>query len=69
MKVLLATNNQGKAIRFKHLLEQADLDIELCTPKELHIDSIDVDETGATLAENAEHKARAYAGVADMPIR
>ncbi|MBI2050947.1 MAG: hypothetical protein HYT31_04035 [Parcubacteria group bacterium] len=68
MKVLLATNNQGKAARFKRLLEQADAGIELCTPKELHIDGIDVDETGATLAENAERKARAYAGMADMPI-
>ncbi len=68
MKVLLATNNEGKAARFKRLLEQAGLDIQLCTPKELRIDSIDVDETGATLAENAERKARAYIGMADIPV-
>ena len=68
MKILLATNNGGKIERFKNLLKQIDSTIELCTPKELDIDIIDVEENGATLAENAELKARAYFGRVDMPI-
>jgi inosine/xanthosine triphosphate pyrophosphatase family protein len=68
MKILLATNNGGKIERFKHLLKQVDSSIELLTPKELGIEIIDVEENGATLAENAELKARAYFGKVDIPI-
>lgn len=67
-KILIATNNEGKIQRFKNLLSQVDIDIELCTPKELGIDAVDVEENGKTLDENAEIKARAYWGKANMPI-
>lgn len=68
MKILLATNNDGKIERFKNLLKQVDSSVELYSPKELGIEVIDVEENGATLAENAELKARAYMGKVDMPI-
>lgn len=68
MNILLATNNKGKIKRFKKLLKQTALDIELYTPKELWIESIEIEENGATLAENAELKARAYIGKTNMPI-
>lgn len=66
MKVLVATNNQAKIERYRMLLRGKD--IELFTPEELGIPPVDVEETGATLAENALLKARAYAGKTDLPI-
>ncbi|OGZ56629.1 MAG: hypothetical protein A3J04_01775 [Candidatus Ryanbacteria bacterium RIFCSPLOWO2_02_FULL_47_14] len=68
MKILLATNNEGKIERFKCLLKQIDPSIELCTPKEFGIEVIDIEENGKTLAENAELKARAYEGKVNIPI-
>ncbi len=68
MKVFLATSNTGKIDRFKKLLEHAVAGIEVFTPQSLHIASIEVDETGSTLAENAKLKASAYFGKVDMPI-
>lgn len=66
MNVLVATNNKGKVERYRKLLEGTD--IELVTPAELGIEGVDVVEDGATLAENAEKKARAYFGMVDFPI-
>ena len=68
MKVFLATNNYGKIERFKKLLEQTQKDIEVYTPESLNINAIDVEETGATLTDNAKLKANAYFGKVDMPI-
>jgi inosine/xanthosine triphosphate pyrophosphatase family protein len=68
MKVFLATNNGGKIERFKNLLQHIDKDIEVYTPKDLHIEVVDVIENGKTLAENARLKANAYFGKVDMPI-
>jgi inosine/xanthosine triphosphate pyrophosphatase family protein len=67
-KILLASNNQGKVERFKHLTEKAGLEIEILTPSELGIEEIAVVENGATLADNAEIKARAYFNKTDVPI-
>lgn len=67
-KILLASNNHGKAERFKRLVKNAGLEIEILTPSELGIEEIDVVEDGATLADNAEIKARAYFGTVEMPI-
>ena len=67
-KIILASNNQGKVERFKHLTEKAGLEVEVFTPSELGIEEIDVVEDGATLADNAEIKARAYFGKKDIPI-
>ncbi len=66
MKVLLATNNEGKVERFKKLLKGSN--IELFTPNDLDIEAVEVQEIGKTLEENAELKARAYFGKIDMPI-
>lgn len=68
MKILLATNNEGKIERFKNLLKHIDSSIELHTPKELGVEVVDVEESGTTLAENAELKARAYFGKVNIPI-
>jgi XTP/dITP diphosphohydrolase len=57
-KLLIASNNQGKLLEIKALL--ADMDVELLTPVQLHI-NIEVDEVGKTYAENAALKGRAFA--------
>ena len=57
-KVLLATNNQGKARELKVLL--GELPLKLVLPGELGI-SAEVEETGATFEENAQIKATALA--------
>jgi len=68
MKIFLATNNGGKIERYKKLLKQVDKDIEVYAPFDLNIETIDVIESGKTLAENAKLKANAYLGRVDMPI-
>ena len=67
-KIFLATNNEGKIERYKKLLAYAGLEFEVNTPKEFGLDRIVAKETGTTLAENAEIKARAYLGKVDMPV-
>jgi XTP/dITP diphosphohydrolase len=57
-RLLLATNNAGKARELKLLLRE--LPLELVLPRELGITS-DVDETGGSLEENAKIKATALA--------
>lgn len=66
MRVLVATNNKGKVERYRKLL--AGTGMELVTPDDIGIDAREVVEDGATLAENAEKKARAYEGLVDFPI-
>ena len=53
-RLLLATNNAGKAAEFRQLL--AGCGWELVTPAELGL-AIEVEETGQTYAENATLKA------------
>ncbi len=67
-KIFLATRNEGKVQRFKKLLRHAGLKIALCTPKDLGLENIEVEENGKDLRENAEIKARAYFGKVRMPI-
>ncbi len=57
-RLLLATNNPGKAAEFRQLL--AGCGWELVTPVELGL-TIQVEETGQTYAENATLKAVEYA--------
>ena len=57
-RLLLATNNPGKAAEFRQLL--AGCGWELVTPAELGL-TIQVEETGQTYAENATLKAVEYA--------
>jgi len=66
MKVLVATNNAAKLERYRKLLRGTL--IELLSPLELGIESVEVEETGKTLAENALLKARAYLGKTELPI-
>lgn len=68
MKILLATNNQGKLERFKKLIKHIDSSIEALSPDELAIDVIDVEEDGKNLLDNALLKANAYLGKVDFPI-
>ena len=57
-QLLIATNNKGKIKELQDLLK--DTGIELVTPAHIGID-LDVDEDGATYAENATKKAVAFA--------
>ncbi len=66
MKVLVATNNAAKLERYRKLLRGTS--VELLSPHELGIESVDVEETGKTLAENALLKVRAYKGSTGLPI-
>ena len=63
MKLLLASNNQGKLIEIQALL--AGLDIQLLTPGELGLD-LHVEENGTTYAENAALKAQAFSQASDL---
>lgn len=67
-KIFLATQSAGKIERYKNLLAATGIDVEVYTPLDFKLENIDVEENGATLAENAEIKARAYFGKVDMPI-
>ncbi len=58
MRLLIATENQGKVKEFQALLE--GLDLELVTPKSLGLE-LEVVEDGASYEENAAKKALAYA--------
>lgn len=67
-KVFLATFNGGKIERFKNLIAQTGLNIEVFTPEDLNIPNMNIEENGDSLAANAEIKARAFLGKVDMPI-
>src|SRR3990167_7409636 len=67
-KLFLATNNEGKVLRFKMLIKAIGLDFEIQSPSDFGLENIDVEEKGVTLEENAKIKARAYFGKVDMPI-
>lgn len=67
-KVFLATFNGGKIERFKNLIKQTGLGVEVFSPDDLGIADLHTEENGKTLAENSEIKARAFLGKVDMPI-
>ncbi len=60
-RLLLATGNPGKVREFRRLL--ATVPFEVVTPADLGL-SIEVEETGASYAENATLKACAFAAAA-----
>lgn len=64
MKLLVATNNQGKLKEFNEIL--GELGIECVSLKEMGI-SADVEETGTTFLENALLKAKAIYHIAKIP--
>lgn len=57
MRLLIASSNRGKLREIQAVL--AGLPVELVLPADLGL-ALQVDETGATYAENAALKARAY---------
>ncbi|MHB0876791.1 MAG: XTP/dITP diphosphatase [Anaerolineae bacterium] len=65
MRVLLASENQGKLEEFRQIL--GELGIEVVSPSEVGL-RLDVVEDGATFAENAITKARAYAAASGLPV-
>jgi XTP/dITP diphosphohydrolase len=64
VKLLLATNNQGKVREFTALL--AGIPFSITTPQEEGL-SLSVEETGDTLEENASLKARAFSDASGLP--
>lgn len=56
MKILFASNNQGKVKEVREILE--DLKLEIITPSEVFSDNIEIDETGETFEANAALKAK-----------
>ncbi len=62
-KLLVATHNQGKVREYRALL--ADLPLEV-TYLDAEGITVDVEETGATFAENAILKARFYADLSGL---
>ena len=64
MKILIATHNRGKFGEIMAVLR--NLPIEFLSLRDLNITE-DVEETGKTHAENAELKARFFAGKSGLP--
>ncbi len=63
-RLVIATNNPAKVVEFRDLLEGCDW--EVVVPADIGV-SIDVDETGATYAENARIKAEAFCRASGLP--
>ncbi len=61
--LLIATNNPGKLLEMRSLLE--DLPVQLLMPRDLNI-HLDVEENGSTYAENAALKAAAFGKAAGI---
>ena len=64
MKILAATNNKDKLVEIRRILEP--LGVSVVSPEEMGI-NIQVAETGATFAENALLKARAFFEASGLP--
>ena len=64
MKYVLATHNPGKLKEMGAIL--ARFGVEVVSPKDLGL-TVDVEETGATFAENAMLKAKAICAAAQLP--
>jgi XTP/dITP diphosphohydrolase len=63
-RLLIGSGNPGKQREYRELL--AGLDLQLVVPADLDPVPPEPDEGGATFAENASHKARAYAAASGM---
>ncbi|MFM8569302.1 MAG: RdgB/HAM1 family non-canonical purine NTP pyrophosphatase [Candidatus Kapaibacterium sp.] len=67
MTILIATNNRHKVDEMLHILRRLDADLDKHTPADLPHGSVEVDETGCTLEENAYLKARAFFDHSGIP--
>ncbi|MEX2047628.1 MAG: RdgB/HAM1 family non-canonical purine NTP pyrophosphatase [Chloroflexota bacterium] len=63
-RLLVGSGNPGKQREYRELL--AGLDLDLLVPADLDPVPPEPDETGKTFAENASHKARAYAAASGL---
>lgn len=63
-RLLIGSANPGKQREWRELL--AGLDLELVVPQDLDPVPPEPEESGATFAENAAHKARSYATTAGL---
>ena len=63
-RLLIGSGNPGKQREYRELL--AGLDLKLVVPTDLVPVPPDPEENGATFAENASHKARAYAAASGL---
>ncbi|HFD39657.1 MAG TPA: non-canonical purine NTP pyrophosphatase, partial [Anaerolineae bacterium] len=63
-KLLIATNNPGKAREYQALL--VDLPVEITFPAQEGL-ALEVEETGETFAANARLKAAAFAQASGLP--
>ena len=63
-RLLIGSGNPGKRREYEELL--AGLDYELVAPDDLDVVPPEPDESGATFAENAAHKARTYAAATGL---
>lgn len=63
-RLLLGSANPGKQREWRELL--AGLDLDLVVPEDLEPVPPEPEETGTTFAENAAHKARAYAAATGL---
>jgi len=64
MRILAATNNADKLVEIRRILEP--LGISVVSPADMGVD-IQVEETGATFAENARLKAMAFFEASGLP--
>lgn len=67
LKILLATNNQGKVDRYRKIAKEINENISLLTPNDLNLTLEEVEEDGE-LEENARKKALAYLGKTKLPV-
>jgi len=62
VSLLVATGNKGKLAEFRSLLAG----VSVCSPGEIGLGNLQVEETGSTFYENALLKAQAYARVSGV---
>jgi len=63
-RLLIGSGNPGKQREYRELL--AGLDLELVVPEDLDPAPPEPEESGASFADNASHKARAYAAASGL---
>lgn len=68
MEILLASNNDAKAERLSRLVAYVDPRFSMSLPSKFGLTPCEVNETGATLLENAILKASAYTGMTNLPV-
>ena len=60
MRILLATTNPGKIDRYRQLIQQINVEIEVLVPADVGLADLEIDEQGKNEEENAINKARGF---------